>query len=367
MLRSSSSISFFHHIHWGLVTFITLMAVVSIWNLHGTTGPYVSRVYINQMYWFLIGGGVMTVVALMDDHLIRRWTPIFYIGVMIALVLVLVIGKKVNGSRRWIDLGFFTFQPSELAKLAVILVLASWFQNRPKPDGYQFFDLIPIALLLGLPMFLIFQEPDLGHTLMILLIALTMMSYEKFRRKTVIGALFSALAFMPIAWMFILKRYQKERILTLIDGKVDRLGAGWHSYQATVAVGSGGLSGKGHLKGTQVMGGFLPENHTDFVFAKWAEEYGFIGSSFVLLLYLGMILCILYSAYTARDRFGTHVALGVGALLFWHVMMNIGMVINLLPVTGVTLPLMSYGGSSVLTIMIAFGLVLNIHARRHLF
>ena len=172
---------------------------------------------------------------------------------------------------------------------------------------------------------------------------------------------------MPIAWKFLLKPYQKGRILTLIDGKVDRLGAGWHSYQAEVAVGSGGVLGKGHLQGTQVVGGFLPENHTDFVFAKWAEEYGFLGSSFVLFLYFALIACILYSAYTARDRFGTHVALGVGALLFWHVIMNVGMVINLLPVTGVTLPLMSYGGSSVLTVMIAFGLVLNIHARRHMF
>jgi rod shape determining protein RodA len=187
------------------------------------------------------------------------------------------------------------------------------------------------------------------------------------RRKTVVGGLIMALIGAPIAWLFVLKSYQKERILTLIDGRADHLGAGWQSRQAEVAVGSGGLLGKGHGLGSQVAGGFLPENHTDFVFAKLCEEQGLLGGGLVLGLYLALILSILYTAMTARDRFGALICLGVAALIFWHVSMNIGMVLGLLPVTGVTLPLMSYGGSSVVTTILALGLVFNVHSKRHVF
>jgi rod shape determining protein RodA len=354
-------------LHWPLIFLVGCLGVVSVWNLQGTTGPFVNKIHISQLYWLCIGGVVMCVVAMVDDHLIKRLAPWIYAGVIILLILVLLIGKKVNGSRRWLDLGVFVFQPSELAKVSQILILAVWLQREPRPGGYRAIDLLPIGLLSGFPMLLIFQEPDLGHTLLIFFITLSMLITERFHRKTVIGSLFTVLALAPLGWIFVLKNYQKERILTLLDQRVDRLGAGWHSHQAEIAVGSGGLIGKGHGMGTQVAGGFLPENHTDFVFAKLAEEYGLFGSTFVLALYLGVILCAIYTAYTAKDRFGTHVALGVAALIFWQVFMNVGMVLNLLPITGVTLPLLSYGGTSALTVMISIGLLLNIHARRYLF
>ena len=317
------------YVYWPLLALIALLSIISVFNLYGTTGPYVSKVYINQVYWLVLGSVCMYCVTRMDDHLIRRMIPIFYITVIILLILVLLIGKKVNGSQRWLDLKYFAFQPSELAKVAVILMLAHWFQNNARPEGYNIVDLMPVILILALPMFLIFREPDLGHTLIIALIALSMFACEKFTRKTVVGCVLSVICAFPFIWSFVLKKYQKERILTLIDHRVDRLGAGWHAYQSEIAVGSGGFLGKGHLKGTQVAGRFLPENHTDFVFAKFSEEHGFLGASVVLAIYCGIILCALYTAYTGKDRFASHVAVGVAAFIFWQVIMNVGMVLNL--------------------------------------
>jgi rod shape determining protein RodA len=224
-----------------------------------------------------------------------------------------------------------------------------------------------VGLLLGLPMFLVLQEPDLGHTLMLLFIGGTMLAFEKFERRALVTAVLVFLVAAPFLWKFVLRDYQKDRILTLVDSDADALGAGWHARQARVAVGSGGLLGKGHGDGTQVAGGFLPENHTDFVFANLAEEQGFLGAAVVLGLYLLLVMCALRSAAMARDKFGGHVAVGVAALVFWGVLMNMGMVLNMLPVTGVTLPLMSYGGTSVLTVMSAIGLLLNINLRRTVF
>jgi rod shape determining protein RodA len=340
---------------------------VSVWNLHATTGLGAEGVARAQLVWLGIGGLLALMVSVIEYHTLRRLAPALYAMSLIALALVLFIGKRVNGSQRWLDFGAFTVQPSEPAKVALIVALAAWLAAQPRPRGYALPDLIPVAVIMGAPMFLIFREPDLGHTLMMFFIGATMMSYERMRRKTVVGGLIAAIIGAPIAWTFALKSYQKERILTLIDGRADHLGAGWQSRQAEVAVGSGGLLGKGHGLGSQVAGGFLPENHTDFVFAKLCEEQGLLGGAFVLVLYLALILSILYTAMTARDRFGALICLGVAALLFWHVFMNIGMVLGLLPVTGVTLPLMSYGGSSVVTTILALGLVFNVHSKRHVF
>ncbi len=353
-------------IHWGLLFVLFLLCSLSIYNLEGTVGPHINNMHIQQLKWFGIATPIMIIFSLVDLHYLRRLAPIVYIIMNSLLVLVLLIGKVVNGSRRWIDLGFFNFQPSELAKLGLIISLAAWFQRYTKPN-YILSDILVIASLIGLPMFLVFIEPDLGHTLMLMLITLSMCMIERFDRKSLIGLIIAAVMFLPIAWQFLLKRYQKERILTLIDGKVDKLGAGWHSYQSQVSVGSGGLTGQGKGLGTQVAGGFLPENHTDFVFAKLAEEHGFLGSSFTLLLYLALLLSIMYTVYTARDRFSKHLALGIAAFFFWHIMMNVGMVLNLLPVTGVTLPILSYGGTSLVTVFIALGLVLACHGQRQVF
>ena len=254
----------------------------------------------------------------------------------------------------------------EIAKVGIIISLAAWFSHRHKPV-YGLGDIGVIGLIIGLPMFLVFQEPDLGHTLMIALIAVTMCSQERFSRAPVLGLGLMGVLSSPIIWFFVLKQYQRERILTLIDGKVDRLGAGWHAQQSEVAVGSGGLLGQGRGMGSQVAGGFLPENHTDFVFAKLAEEHGLIGAAGTLGLYLILLICILYATSTARGRFERHLTLGVAAMIFWHIVMNIGMVLNLLPVTGVTLPILSYGGTSLVTVFFALGLVIASYGQRQVF
>lgn len=354
-------------IDWAVIGLVLALGAMSVFNLYSTSVATGTSIYLRHLTWLLVGLVVMGIVAIIDYRDLQRFGPLFYGAVVVALMLVLVVGKEVNGSRRWIDLGFVGFQPSELAKLAVILTLASWFQRFPRPGGYTLRDLVPVGALLGVPMFLILQEPDLGHTLMLLFIGGSMLSYERFEKRALITVIVFSIIAAPLAWKFVLHDYQKDRILTLIDGQSDALGTGWHARQARVAVGSGGLFGKGMQDGTQIAGGFLPENHTDFVFAHLAEEHGFIGAGVVLVLYLLLILVALRSAAMARDKFGGHVAVGVGALIFWHVSMNIGMVLNLLPVKGVTLPLLSYGGTSVLTVMAAMGLLLNINLRRTVF
>lgn len=352
---------------WSLVVLVLLIGAVGVWNLQSTSMSTGSNIHLRQLYWLLLGGGVMVVTAAVDYRHLDRFSPFLYGFAVLMLALVLGIGKEVNGSRRWFDLGPASVQPSELSKLAVIAALASWFNRVPRPAGYTLRDLLPVAGILGVPMFLILQEPDLGHTLMLLFIGFSMLAYERFDRRALLTLITAALVAVPVMWRFVLRDYQKDRILTLLDGDVDRLGSGWHALQARVAVGSGGLFGKGHGMGTQVAGGFLPENHTDFVFANLSEEHGLVGAGLVLFLYLLLVLGALRVASNARDKFGGHVAVGVAALIFWQVFMNIGMVLNLLPVTGVTLPLLSYGGSSVLTVMVAIGLLVNINLRRTVF
>ncbi|MCB9551160.1 MAG: FtsW/RodA/SpoVE family cell cycle protein [Myxococcales bacterium] len=243
-------------IDWAVVGLVLALGAMSVLNLYSTSMATGTAIYLRHLYWLLLGIGVMTIVAIIDYRDLQRFAPVFYGGVVFALMLVLVIGKEVNGSKRWIDLGFVGFQPSELAKLAVILTLASWFQRVPRPGGYTLRDLIPVGLLLGVPMFLILQEPDLGHTLMLLFIGGSMLSYERFERRALITVVVFAVIAAPLAWKFVLHDYQKDRILTLVDGQSDALGTGWHARQARVAVGSGGLLGKGMQDGTQVAGGF---------------------------------------------------------------------------------------------------------------
>jgi rod shape determining protein RodA len=349
---------------WLVIGLIFTLSLVSLINLQSTALAVGSETHLSQLNWLLLGAGIGGLIAVFDYRDLQRFAPFVYGACVVALAVVLVAGREVNGSKRWLELGIIGVQPSEFAKLGVIVALADWLRRRPRPSGYTLRDLGPVALLVGVPMFLVLQEPDLGQTLMIGFIGGTMMLYERFDRRSLVTLLLIGLVAVPAAWSFVLRDYQKDRILTLLDGQSDIHGAGWHARQARIAVGSGGFLGKGHHEGTQVAGGFLPETHTDFVFAHWSEEHGFAGAALVLMLYLALIIAALSIANTARDRFGRFAAVGVAALVFWHVMMNVGMVLNVLPVTGVTLPLMSYGGSSVLTVMCAIGLLLNINLRR---
>ncbi len=351
------------NLSWLLLGTVGLLSLLGLINLHSTALATQREVHIMQAAWLVIGSMAMLVVIRMKASQIRLWIPLFYLLVLACLAGVLVFGVEVNGSRRWLSLGFARMQPSEFAKLAVITSLALFYE-RTKAQRVSWGEAVMVALVLGLPIILIFREPDLGHALMILFIGGTMTVYQRFNRRAVLTTVLVGLAALPALWEWGLRDYQKARVLTLVGGHGDALGAGWHSRQARLSVGSGGVFGKGHGGGTQVAGGFLPENHTDFVFAHFAEEHGFIGASAVLALYLILVLLILAHAGRARDTYGALVAVGVASLFFWHVALNVGMVLQVVPVTGVTLPLMSYGGSSAVTVLVAIGLLLNANGQQ---
>jgi rod shape determining protein RodA len=290
---------------------------------------------------------------------------VFYVGVILLLVFVALKGKRVMGARRWIALGPFNLQPSELAKLAVTLALARWLHDdaERRKDRYGLLSLaLPLAIIL-VPAVMVKMQPDLGTALIVAGTGFTMLIFApvKWRSIVILGAV--AVVGATFAYPH-LKPYQKKRIETFINPEGDVRGAGYHATQSMIAVGSGEGTGKGWGQGTQNNMRFLPEQHTDFVFSVWAEEHGFTGCLILLLLYFALVAAAIDIAANARDRFGHYAAIGVAGMLFWQAFINVGMVIGVLPVVGVTLPLMSYGGSSVMTIMLALGLLANISMRR---
>jgi len=281
------------------------------------------------------------------------------------LVLVFVSGKWVMGARRWLDLGPFNLQPSELAKIAVALALAAWFSgdSERRKDGYGLLGLVVPMLIVAVPAGLTLKQPDLGTALVILAVGATQILFARVRWRTI--AILAGVAVVGASLLYPhLKPYQKKRVESFLDPGKDTLGAGYHAYQSMIAVGSGEGFGKGWGQGTQTYLSFLPEQHTDFVFSVWAEERGFVGCLLLLLLYVILILSAIDIAGNTRDTFGNFLAVGITGMLFWQVTINIGMVIGLLPVVGVTLPLMSYGGSSVIAIYTGLGLLASLGMRR---
>jgi len=287
--------------------------------------------------------------------------------VVVLLVFVLWKGRMVMGARRWISLGPVGFQPSELAKIAVILALARWFSTDRESDprrGPRGLAGIAIpGLLILVPALLVQREPDLGTALITVAVGATMILFAGVRWKTLVVLGTAVLLAGAAAWPH-LKPYQRKRVETFLDPEGDVLGAGYHATQSMIAVGSGQGLGKGWGQGTQTLLSFLPEQHTDFIFSVWAEEHGFAGALLLLTLYFALVGSGITIAMNARDRFGQFVAVGATALVFWHVFVNMGMVTGVLPVVGVTLPLMSYGGTSVLVVFAALAMLASVGTRR---
>jgi rod shape determining protein RodA len=278
----------------------------------------------------------------------------------------LFFGKYVGGSRRWLPLGPFSIQPSEMAKVAVIIVLARYYAKLINTDGLTLRDLMFPVLLTAIPFALIVRQPDLGTAMVIALIAGAMTLFAKIERRAFSWLLVTFALLIPSVWFF-LRGYQKQRILTFLNPDRDPLGAGYHIIQSKIAIGSGMLTGKGFLKGTQNALSFLPEQHTDFIFSVLAEEWGLMGTLTVIFLFLFIIAWGLRIAGRCRDPFGTLLAVGVTAMIAWQALINIGMVMGLMPVVGVTLPFVSYGGSSIITMMMGIGLLMNVSMRRFKF
>lgn len=326
----------------------------------GIVGAWFSK----QIWGAAIGAGIALALVMTDyRHWIRQAWWLYLIS-LVLLVLVLVVGKKVYGAYRWLDLFGIPVQPSEFAKLALVLVLARML-GRPGARPRAFGTVLLALFLTILPFVLILKEPDLG-TAMVLLPTVVLMliaAGAAWSQLLGLGALCAALS--PLGW-FVLGDYQRERILTFLDPSRDPLDSGWNALQSAIAVGSGGLSGKGFLNGTQNVLGFLPRtvSPSDFIFPVLAEETGFIGASLLLLAFAALLTCYIRTAATTKDPAGSLLATGIASLLFCHVFVNIGMTIGLLPITGLPLPLVSSGGSFMVSTLAGFGLVQSVHVRR---
>lgn len=352
---------------WALLTITFLICGMGLMALHSAVGGEADSpqrmLYLKQWVWYGAGLVAMTVCFLVDYKRIERWGAPIYAGINLLLVGVLFFGRYVGGSRRWLALGPISIQPSEMAKIAVIIILARYYARVVKSEGLTIRDLLPPFVFTAVPFALIVKQPDLGTAMMIFLIAASMTLYVKIERKTLICLTVIAVVMASMGW-FYLKDYQKQRILTFLNPGRDPLGAGYHIIQSKIAIGSGMLTGKGLLRGTQNTLSFLPEQHTDFIFSVFAEEWGFMGAILTHLLFLMLIIRGLNIAYNCKNVFGVVLSVGVTAVIFWQAVINLGMVMGLMPVVGVPLPLISYGGSSVLTIMICIGLLMNVSMRR---
>jgi rod shape determining protein RodA len=337
---------------------IVAVGLVNLWSALQDRGPHL---FSKQVSLFGVGLCVFLGVATFDYRTISRWAYVLY-GVGVAmLVAVLLFGRVVGGARRWFDIGPMHVQPSEGVQLLTALALGKYLNDWPALEGRTFRHLaIPVAIV-SAPVLLIARQPDLGTAFLIFLMFITIMLTARLKLKTLAAILGLAVISASPIWRYGLHEYQRKRVEALLN---PHAAEAWQSRQALNAIGSGRFTGKGFLQATQIRVRRLPALWTDFPFAVWAEEWGFVGSLIVLAAYLFLILWVLKIASEARDRFGATVCVGVAALLFWHVAINIGMVIGVLPVVGVTLPLISYGGSSVLTVMAALGLVMNVSIRR---
>ncbi|HPW45794.1 MAG TPA: rod shape-determining protein RodA [bacterium] len=365
MYKKTSTLS------WPLIWVSSAIVLIGIVNLYSAIyfwGEGVSMaLFWSQLAWTLIGIATVIFIAMMDYRFFYRFAFLFF-GVACAMLLLsLFTGDAVRGTHGWIKIGSFSIQPAEFAKIAYILVAARFFANNPNPEGYNLRELWQPGLMMSLVVALIVLQGDMGSSIFILCIFVSMALFAKVKTKTlVICVLIAALAGWAV-FNFGLKEYQRDRIFTFMNPEADLRGSGYHLMQSKIAVGSGQIFGKGYLKGNINKLRYLPERHTDFIFPVFAEEWGFAGSLVLLILYASLLMIGVDIGAHARDRFGAFTAIGVVSLLFWQLAINLGGVLGLMPLTGVTLPLMSYGGSSMIAILASIGILLSINRKRFMF
>ena len=347
---------------WTLVIFVLIICTLGVVDIHSATmHTKFAGVDRRQVYWIIGGLFGMFVVSLLNYHALIERVHWMYIAAIASLMAVLIFGQKYLGARRWIKLpGGNHFQPSEWVKLILILAVAKFFADLQQKE-LSWSDFVKAGAIVGVPMLMVLKQPDLGTALTYLPIAVVGLFLGGMRLKQALVVMLLAAACFPLAWHH-MKDYQKQRLVSFRDPDADPRGAGYHVNQSLIAVGSGGIWGSS--SGSQTHLAFLPEPHTDFIFAAFAEEHGFVGALGVLLLYFIVLMRLTQNAQTAPDRAGTFVVMGVVAVLTFHILVNIGMVLGFMPVTGIPLPLMSYGGSSVLFMFLALGMVMNVRMRR---
>ncbi len=343
-----------------LITAITLVGVAALYSVAGgSLEPWASRHVVR----FCIGLALLFTVALIDIRWWLRAAYPLYVAALLMLAAVLVFGVESGGATRWLGWGEFSFQPSEIMKIALVLGVARYYQWLPPSQVSWPYAILPPLAMIGVPILLALDQPDLGTAALFGIVGGGLLFLAGVSWIYFIGAIVAVIVVLPHIWAS-LHDYQQERILTFFDPERDPSGSGYHILQSKIAIGSGGLGGKGFMQGTQAHLDFLPEKHTDFIFTMFSEEMGFVGAAVLLVLYLLVLLFITYMALRCRSTFARLVAAGMGLCLFAYVFINVAMVTGLVPVVGVPLPLVSYGGTSMLTMMVGLGFVLNAHINR---
>jgi len=345
-----------------LCTIGTLTLYSATYSLEGISDPlhFVKR----QLLFAGIGFVLMLLITLIDYINFSNWAIYLYVFNLLLLGLVLVIGEVEKGAMRRIQIGFFDLQPSEIAKIIIIITLARLLAGKEGRLPY-FQDLLPALAATALPMALIFLQPDLGTSLIFLVVLLGMLYVAGAQGRHLAILAGSGLAIAPLFWFYLLKPYQKSRLLVFINPEADPTDQGFQLLQSMIGIGSGGLLGKGPFNSTQVRLGFLPDHYTDMIFSVFGEEMGYVGAIVLLLLYFFLIYRILWISTQAKDQFGALLCCGVAVMFTFQVLVNVGMTISIMPVTGIPLPFMSYGNNALLVNLISIGLVFNVALRRH--
>jgi rod shape determining protein RodA len=348
---------------WLLLGFVLVICALGVMQIHSATEhTKFAGAHIKQVYWILSGVAAMFLVSLFNYQALLERIHWFYLVALASLIAVTLFGQKYLGARRWIKMpGGAHFQPSEWVKLVLILAVAKYFADLHQRE-LSWTDFLKAGGLVGFPMLMVLAQPDLGTALTYLPIAVMGLFLGGLRWKQAVVVLLIMGLLVPVAWMKVLKPFQKQRLTSFMNPDADRQGSGYQVNQSLIAVGSGGIWGSS--VGSQTHLAYLPVPQTDFIFAALAEEHGFVGALGVLLLYFVVLMRLTQNAQTAPDRAGVFVVMGVVAVLSFHILVNVGMVVGFMPVTGIPLPLMSYGGSSVLFMFLALGMVMNVRMRR---
>ncbi len=349
----------------------TIIMVIGTINLYSITSnsslASLQGLYKTQIAWFFLSLLVGVAISFLEVKNFYRYSYFLYFVNIVLLILVLVLGKTALGAQRWLVIGPIHIQPSEIMKITMVLALARWYAKNKNDLNLGIKNIIIPFIFAFIPFFLIVVQPDLGTGLLILLIFFVITFYRRLRWKSIMIILLVGLLSGTVMYQFGLKEYQRKRIMTFIDPQSDAKGSGYNAIQSGIAIGSGQFLGKGFKKSSQVSLNYLPENHTDFVFSVFNEEHGFFGAMIVIALYVFLFFRFIWLATTVQRIFDSIVAIGLMSIFFWHTIINMGMVTGLLPIVGLPLPLMSYGGSSIMTFMICCGIVTSISNQRNFF
>lgn len=357
---------FFKNTEWEVLIYSIVLFIIGAIALFSATQSTEYEEFQKQMQWFAISIPILILVALIDYNVITNFSPFFYF-VIIGLLVGVLFTEKINGATSWYNIGFFSFQPSELAKVVIILFLAyliNKIQTKGRNEINKPWKLILVFIAIGIPVALILKQPDNGTAIAFLMALIFILFAAGINNKYIIVSLVIVAIAVPIIYNYYLPEYAIKRIKVFLDPTIDPRGAGYNIMQSKLAIGAGQILGMGIFKGNQTQLGFLYPKTTDFIFSVIGEEFGFIATGAIVILYVLLITKAIYIAKTAKDNVGSYISIGIAGVLFFHMTENIGMTIGLLPITGVPLPFVSYGGSSLLTNFIFIGLLLNISSKR---